>query len=88
MHAAVLALTAAFGFFVLIVLALEKPPIAHAVPLQLSLGLGIGTLAAIVILALRVDLIPDNLESGGVILLLGALVMGGAAMLWWWRRHQ
>lgn len=87
MHNAVLALTVGLGFLLLTLFAIERPRIAAVVPLQLSLGLGIGILAAIVILALRVDLIPDNLESLGAIVVLGVLATAGAAMLWWRRLH-
>jgi hypothetical protein len=81
-HNAVLALTVGLSFLVLTAFASQKPRIAQVIPLQLSLGLGIGVMAAIVILALSVDLIPDDLELIGLMVLLGMLAVVGAAMLW------
>lgn len=82
MHNAVLALMVGLGFLLLTAFATQRPTLAQVIPLQLSLGVGIGILAAIVILALRVDLIPDNLEAAGLIVLVCALAMVGAAIAW------
>ncbi len=87
MHNAVLALMIGLGFLLLTLFAAQKPRIAQVVPLQLSLGIGIGVMAAIVILALSVDLVPDDLEIMGLIVLLGTLAVAGAGTLWWRRLH-
>jgi len=81
-HNAVLAIMVGLGFLLLTAFATQRPRLARVVPLQLSLGVGIGIIAAIVILALRVDLIPDDLETIGLVVLLCALAVAGAAILW------
>jgi xanthine/uracil/vitamin C permease (AzgA family) len=81
-HNAVLAIMVGLGFLLLTAFATQRPRLAQVIPLQLSLGVGIGIIAAIAILALRVDLIPDNLEAIGLVVLLCALALVAAAILW------
>ncbi|MDQ2941819.1 MAG: hypothetical protein M3R05_06495 [Chloroflexota bacterium] len=82
MHNAVLALMVGLGFLLLTAFATQRPRLAQVIPLQLTLGVGIGIMAAIVILALRVDLIPDNLETIGLVVLVSALALVAVAILW------